>query len=596
MNDDKRVTIIGLDETTLTDILKSHYPNKIIRQIKDDEDLVISSHHEIILFSSLSHTEEENQIKKLKKIIFEKDLQIKEMEVNTKLAVESIQTFHQQQQALYDEFLLLRQKYDDQKTAHIATLWTYCASYHPELNALPTEETKEFIENETQVGNYSVTEMLGEGQFAIVYSCHKKLLSSSLGGQSSVDHHGNGYSNGNGQSDEYAIKVINKDRITSFSSLRRVSNEISILRALNCPYIIKIVDVIHTKTKLYLITEKGGQDLFEFFDEHPNGVNESWAQEITAGIITGVLYCHLHSICHRDLKPENLLLRFDQNREQLLDIKLCDFGLSTRYTPGELLSDFCGSPGFFAPEMITRGTYLGDKVDIWSIGCILLELILGHERFCDLWMGSYDYEVMQDPKRFGDEIDTSVQQLHTELQFSSSLNTFVMKMLSLDSSTRPSANELCRFEWMREKIGHLPAEFDQRLRAEPTKQYHHLPPSRVSKSPVNPNNMLKAAMSNRERQMIQDHYGKQGNGGSASGGGGASGGGHHKGEVNLPPIEPTTPSVVKVRKIMKQGDQLVKRANTIEANQGQDEKQVGAGDGLMMSNHDDDDDEFGSPI
>jgi hypothetical protein len=61
----------------------------------------------------------------------------------------------------------------------------------------------------------------------------------------------------------------------------------------------------------------------------------------------------------------------------------------------ELLSQmFCYvGTGFFAPEMIMYGKYYGDKADIWSIGCILLELVLGHEKFCDLWMTAYDYEV-----------------------------------------------------------------------------------------------------------------------------------------------------------------------------------------------------------
>lgn len=57
------------------------------------------------------------------------------------------------------------------------------------------------------------------------------------------------------------------------------------------------------------------------------------------------------------------------------------------------LSLFAGHAGFFGPEMITHGSYYGDKVDIWSVGCILLELVLGHERFCDMWMTAYDYEV-----------------------------------------------------------------------------------------------------------------------------------------------------------------------------------------------------------
>ena len=99
------------------------------------------------------------------------------------------------------------------------------------------------------------------------------------------------------------------------------------------------------------------------------------------------------------------------------ELKLCDFGLSTKFDPSrnKLLSDFCGSPGFFAPEMILNGHYMGDRADIWSVGCILLELILGHELFCDLWMTAYDYDVLQDKARFKDNISISTKSLEQEL-------------------------------------------------------------------------------------------------------------------------------------------------------------------------------------
>jgi len=109
----------------------------------------------------------------------------------------------------------------------------------------------------------------------------------------------------------------------------------------------------------------------------------------------GVSYCHKMGICHRDLKPENILLTFDERNGKCVDLKLCDFGLSTQFQHKTLLTDFCGSPGFFAPEMILHGAYHGDKADLWSVGCIMLELIMGHEQFCDVWMTSYDYDVLQ---------------------------------------------------------------------------------------------------------------------------------------------------------------------------------------------------------
>jgi serine/threonine protein kinase len=127
--------------------------------------------------------------------------------------------------------------------------------------------------------------------------------------------------------------------------------------------------------------------------------------------MTAIVYCHNVGVCHRDLKPENILLQFDIKEEKCISLKLCDFGLSTRYQENVPLKDFCGSPGFFAPEMITKGSYFGDKADIWSIGCVLLELVVGHEKFCDMWMTAYDYEILQDKEKFKQIIEEKVGNL-----------------------------------------------------------------------------------------------------------------------------------------------------------------------------------------
>ena len=182
---------------------------------------------------------------------------------------------------------------------------------------------------------------LGEGQFATVRVCSFRKQ----------------------KDKEYALKIIKKDRIISLTSLMRVSNEIENLKLLQSPFVVAVEAVIHTTSNLYIITEKGGLDLFEFFDEHPDGVPEKWAKQIMVSILKGVLYCHEQGICHRDLKPENILVTFDSINEVCTDLKLCDFGLSTKFKHKEKLTDFCGSPGFFAPEMIINGSYYGDKVN-----------------------------------------------------------------------------------------------------------------------------------------------------------------------------------------------------------------------------------------
>lgn len=194
-------------------------------------------------------------------------------------SVASIQSLSKQQKALYDEFVLLRQKYDQQKASLINILWTHSCAYHPDLRQIPHQisDSENFIETDEQVGDYIIKEALGEGQFAMVKSCVKE-----------------------GNDKEYALKIIQKERITSFASLVRVSTEIDNLKLLKQnQYIIKITDIIQTQTKLYIVTEKGGYDLFEFFDAHPDGVSEHWAKQIIGCIMKATMYCHDQGICHR---------------------------------------------------------------------------------------------------------------------------------------------------------------------------------------------------------------------------------------------------------------------------------------------------------
>ena len=199
----------------------------------------------------------------------------------------------------------------------------------------------------------------GEGQFATVKSCSVSRSRSDEYGLTDMAHID--------PDKEYAIKIIDKDKIQTMHSLKRMSNEISILYELRNPHIVSVVDVIQTWKCLYIVTEKGGVDMFEFFDEHPDGVPEDWARKIMGKILKGVFYCHSNMVCHRDLKPENILVSFNVDTGECEDLKLCDFGLAAHYSQETRFTDFCGSPGFFAPEMIISGAYFGNKADICPV-------------------------------------------------------------------------------------------------------------------------------------------------------------------------------------------------------------------------------------
>ena len=66
-------------------------------------------------------------------------------------------------------------------------------------------------------------------------------------------------------------------------------------------------------------------------------------------------------------------------------VKLCDFGLCADVAGDPRLTDFVGSPGFFAPELMTRKDYDGAIADMWSLGAVMVEMVLGHNDFDDLW-------------------------------------------------------------------------------------------------------------------------------------------------------------------------------------------------------------------
>lgn len=490
------ISVSGLSLAEITEAIRDKYPRLSIKSVPG---ALAAGEVAIYVDTELS------QLRKEKESLTEQ----------ASKSLKAIQTFHQQQQALFDEFVVLRQKYDDQKSQLIGTLWTQTSPYHPELGSIPKIEGPDFIETEKMVGQYIVEEPLGEGQFATVCRC--RLLQQEL-----------------------AIKIIKKERITSFMSLRRVSNEIKTLRTLSeSPRIISINDVIQTETKLYIITEKGGTDLFEFFDEHADGVSEAWALQIISGVLQAVLFCHEHSICHRDLKPENILLRFDTNSGVCTDLKLCDFGLSTEFHKKIPLSDFCGSPGFFCPEMITNGVYYGDKADIWSTGCILLELILGHEKFCSMWMGPYDYGVMQDRDQFKKEMHAAVASLKTELHFSSELNDIVVKFLMLDAVARPQAITLIQHPWFGDHFKDLLEERD-------SSQGDTHSPVRAGSlkiSVANPMTNASPNLSNRERRFLEAYM-------KTEGGAGQKAESAEELQLHLPPIEPATPSIHKARKML----------------------------------------------
>ncbi|KAI9309320.1 kinase-like domain-containing protein [Cunninghamella echinulata] len=181
--------------------------------------------------------------------------------------------------------------------------------------------------------------------------------------------------------EKVAVKIISKSYLsTNATTERSVKREIAIMKLIQHPHIVRLIDVIDVEDSpnLYLILEyvpKG--ELFEYLVTKGR-LSENEAKTFFRQIVSTLSFCHQHLICHRDLKPENLLL--DENN----NIKIADFGMAKlQPNDGTLLETSCGSPHYASPEIVTGVRYNGPASDIWSCGVILFALLCGRLPFDD---------------------------------------------------------------------------------------------------------------------------------------------------------------------------------------------------------------------
>lgn len=172
--------------------------------------------------------------------------------------------------------------------------------------------------------------------------------------------------------EKVGVKIIRKDLFYEKPNLKiKVHREISVMKLMFHPHIIKIYDVLEDSKYLFLIIEYASHgELFNYLVKKRR-IRSKEALRFFQQIISGLEYCHKHRICHRDLKLENILLDNVQN------IKIADFGMASLSIPNTMLKTFCGSPHYASPEIVSNEPYNGMKADIWSCGVILYALLTG---------------------------------------------------------------------------------------------------------------------------------------------------------------------------------------------------------------------------
>jgi len=170
-----------------------------------------------------------------------------------------------------------------------------------------------------------------------------------------------------------AVKKIDKYN-PNMKKLKNIDEEIKILQIIKShphPNIVKCYDILETNDFFYIIMELCDCNLKSILTKP---IKEKYAKFYYKQLLNGMNHLVLHNIVHRDLKPQNILLT-DQN----MCLKIADFGLSSRSTSKHITMQ-CGSPMYMAPEILNGSKY-NNKIDIWSSGIILYEILFNINPF-----------------------------------------------------------------------------------------------------------------------------------------------------------------------------------------------------------------------
>ncbi len=217
--------------------------------------------------------------------------------------------------------------------------------------------------------------------------------------------------------------------------LDRVYQEIAILKKLDHPNIVKLVEVLNdpAEDNLYMVfelVEKGA--VMEVPTDH--ALNEELAWTYFRDIILGIEYLHYQKIVHRDIKPSNLLLGEDNH------VKIADFGVSDRFEGIDaLLSDTVGTPAFMAPETLHEDSnkYGGRALDVWAIGITLYCFMFGQVPFQDDFILGLHSKIRNLPLPFPENkpIPDGIKDL-------------ILKMLEKDPDKRIKLPEIKEHPWV----------------------------------------------------------------------------------------------------------------------------------------------------
>ena len=290
--------------------------------------------------------------------------------------------------------------------------------YKDELNI--SISSRLFINEVRELPNkkYKILNRIGEGSYGTVFLTQNILTK------------------GN-----FAMKKIEKDSEDLLLD-NEIMDEIEILKKLDHPYLVNILEFYNTSSSYYIINDYCPYG--ELYNQITNKFSETQISVIFRQIFSGLAYLHANDIIHRDLKLENILIsdkekiknKINNKTEEYFNIKIIDFGTAKIFDKNHHPRAVVGSAYYIAPEVLKRN--YNEKCDMWSAGVILYMMIVGHAPFD----GATDDDILNAIKK--GEFRKNEERW---IKSSNEVKDLICKLLLVDCDKRISALDALHHPW-----------------------------------------------------------------------------------------------------------------------------------------------------
>ncbi|XP_054834492.1 cyclin-dependent kinase-like 3 isoform X2 [Eublepharis macularius] len=194
---------------------------------------------------------------------------------------------------------------------------------------------------------YDVLGKVGEGSYGVVMKCKHRETGHIV-----------------------AIKIFYDKPEKSVNKI--ATREIKFLKQFRHENLVNLIEVFKQKKKIHIVFEFIDHTILDELQHYSHGLDSRRLKRYLYQIFRAIDYLHSNNVIHRDIKPENILV------SQSGITKLCDFGFARSLAaPGDVYTDYVATRWYRAPELVLKDTTYGKPVDIWALGCMIIEMATG---------------------------------------------------------------------------------------------------------------------------------------------------------------------------------------------------------------------------